>query len=393
MGSVAEHSPANPFSPSFGTTPPLLAGRDEVMARFAEAIEAGPTHPDYTLLVTGDRGTGKTALLNALEAMVSERGWMTVTAAASSEPLSERIASEAMRCLERLQGGVRQVRLGSVTVLGVGLELDHDDAAPARSRSLTSVLEQLGEALTDEGTGLLLTVDELHDVPRDDVRDVASAVQIVTRRRQNPIAFAAAALPLIEHSHLADPHMTFLQRCARAPLGPLTPDETRRALREPIVSRGSAIDDDALAEAVDSTLGYPYMIQLVGFHAWRMRATTDEPISVVDIRAAIVEAEHAMVEQVAGPVWNRLSPMDRRFLVAMLQDETESSLADIAARLDRSLQYARTYRRRLFAAGALSPMPAGRVRFRHHALRRRAQDAARDDPDLSRARGEDPGSG
>ena len=383
MGIVAERAPANPFSPSFGTTPPLLAGRDEVLARFAEAIETGPTHPDYTLLVTGDRGTGKTALLNALEATAAERGWLTVSAAASSESLSERIAAEAVRCLEQLPGGRRRVRLGSLSVLGVGVELDPGDAIPIGSGSLTSVLEQLGEELTDARIGLLLTVDELHDVPRDDVRNVASAVQIVTRRRQRPVAFAAAALPLIEHSHLADPHMTFLQRCARAPLGPLTPEETRRALREPIVSRGSAIDDDALAEAVDSTLGYPYMIQLVGFHAWRMRATTDEPISVVDIRAAIVEAEHAMVEQVAGPVWNRLSPMDRRFLVAMLQDESESSLADIAARLDRSLQYARAYRRRLLAAGALSPVSAGRVRFRHHALRRRAQDAARDDPDLS----------
>jgi len=380
---MAERSLANPFSPSFGTTPPLLAGRDEVMERFAEAIEAGPTHPDYTLLVTGDRGTGKTALLNALEAMVAERGWMTVTAAASSEPLSERIASEARRCLEMLSGGGGRVRLGSLSVLGVGVELDHGDAAPTWAGSLTGVLERLGEALADERTGLLLTVDELHDVPRDEVRDVASAVQIVTRRRQRPIAFAAAALPLIEHSHLADAHMTFLQRCARAPLGPLTPDETRRALREPIVSRGSAIDQDALAEGADSTLGYPYMIQLVGFHAWRMRATTDQPISVVDIRAAIVEAEHAMVEQVAGPVWNRLSRMDRRFLVAMLPDETDSSLADIAARLDRSLQYARTYRRRLLAAGALSPLSAGRVRFRHHALRKRAQDAARGEPDLS----------
>lgn len=383
MGIVAEHSPANPFSPSFGTTPPLLAGRDEVMARFAEAIEAGPTHPDYTLLVTGDRGTGKTALLNALEATVAERGWLTVTAAASSEPLSERIAAEAVRCLAQLSGGGRRLRLSSLSMLGVGLELDHGDAVPTSAGSLTSVLERLGEALTDERTGLLLTVDELHDVPRDDVRNVASAVQIVTRRRQRPIAFAAAALPLIERSHLADPHMTFLQRCARAPLGPLTPDETRRALREPIVSRGRAIDDDALAEAVGSTLGYPYMIQLVGFHAWRMRATTDVPISVVDIRAAIVEAEHAMVEQVAGPVWNRLSPMDRRFLVTMLQDEADSSMSDIAARLDRSIQYARTYRRRLLAAGALSPVSAGRVRFRHHALRRRARDAARDNPGLS----------
>ena len=58
----------NPFSPSFGTTPPLLAGRDEVIERFDEAIDTGPTHPDYTLLITGDRGTGKTALLNVLEA-------------------------------------------------------------------------------------------------------------------------------------------------------------------------------------------------------------------------------------------------------------------------------------------------------------------------------------
>jgi len=380
---VAERSPTNPFSPSFGTTPPLLAGRDKVLERFTEAIESGPTHPDYTLLVTGDRGTGKTALLNTLEATVAERGWLTVTAAASSEPLSERILTEALRCFEQLSGGSRHIKLGALSVLGVGLELEHGDASPTKAGSLTSALEHLGTALADKQTGLLLTVDELHDVERDDVRNVASAVQIATRRQQSPIAFAAAALPLIEHSHLADPHMTFLQRCARAPLGPLSTDETRRALREPIFSRGGTIDDDALAEAVESTLGYPYMIQLVGFHAWQMRSTPDEPINSVNIRAAIVEAEHAMVEQVAGPVWNRLSLMDRRFLLAMLQDEKGSSLADIAARLDRSLQYIRTYRRRLLAAGALSPTSEGRVRFRHHSLRKRAQDAARDDPNLS----------
>ncbi|MCY4068342.1 MAG: ATP-binding protein [Acidimicrobiaceae bacterium] len=388
---MAERSPVNPFSPSFGTTPPLLAGRDDVLDRFNEAIEAGPTHPDYTMLVTGDRGTGKTALLNTMEDTVSNRGWLTVTAASSSEPLSERIAAEALRSLEQFPGGERRIKLASLNVLGVGLELEQGSTATVKAGRLTSVLEQLGEALANKRVGLLITIDELHDVKRDDVRDVASAVQIATRRRQRPIAFAAAALPLIEHSHLADPHMTFLQRCARAPLDPLTPDETRRALREPIVSHGSFINNDALDEAVDSTLGYPYMIQLVGFHAWRMRTTTDEPISVDDVRGAILEAEHAMVEQVAGPVWNRLSPMDQRFLVAMLQDETDSSMADIASRLGRSPQHARTYRRRLLAAGALSPMPAGRVRFRHHALRRRAQDAARDDPDLTRPQGETTG--
>ena len=55
----------NPFSPTFGTTPPFMAGRDGVLERFAEAIRVGPTHPDYTIQITGDRGTGKTALFNA----------------------------------------------------------------------------------------------------------------------------------------------------------------------------------------------------------------------------------------------------------------------------------------------------------------------------------------
>ncbi len=212
---------------------------------------------------------------------------------------------------------------------------------------------------------------------RDDVRNVASAVQIVARRRQRPIAFAAAALPFIEDTHLADANMTFLQRCARARLGPLDEEETRVALRQPILDSGSAIDDDALAEAAALTLGYPYMIQLVGFHAWQMREDPSAPINLVNVRAGAAEAELIMVDQIAGPTWNRLSPMDRRFLIEMLPDEPDSSLADIATRLGRSLQYARTYRRRLIAAGAVRSSSKGRVRFLHHAFRSRAAAAVR----------------
>ncbi len=378
-------SPAgNPFSPTFGTTPPFLAGREEVLSRFDEAVNAGPLHPDYTLLITGDRGTGKTALLNVLEDRVADYGWMTITASASSEPLPTRIVGEAGRCLERLESGRRRPKIRSISAMGVGIQLGHDPEGPLSVPSLLSTLEQLGAALPKEGTGLLLTVDELHDVTRSDVRDVAAAIQIVTRRRLRPIAFAAAALPLIEHTHLADAQMTFLQRCARASLGPLDPVHTRQALHKPIVRSGAAIDDDALAEATKATLGFPYMIQLIGFHAWRFREKPDQPISLTNVQAATSEAVHTMVTQIAAPVWNRLSPMEKRFLVAMLLDPTASELADIAERIGRTLQYARTYRRRLLDAGAVSPAADGRIRFRHHAMRTRARQAARNDPNLTR---------
>ena len=54
----------NPFLPTFGTSPPLLVGRDGEVARFAHAFAEGPHHPDYTMLIVGDRGSGKTVLLN-----------------------------------------------------------------------------------------------------------------------------------------------------------------------------------------------------------------------------------------------------------------------------------------------------------------------------------------
>ena len=45
----------NPFSPSFGTAPPVLAGRDHILEEVDAALDAGPSHPGYTLLGGGQR--------------------------------------------------------------------------------------------------------------------------------------------------------------------------------------------------------------------------------------------------------------------------------------------------------------------------------------------------
>ncbi|WP_420438591.1 hypothetical protein [Candidatus Poriferisodalis sp.] len=51
------------------------------------------------------------------------------------------------------------------------------------------------------------------------------------------------------------------------------------------------------------------MIQLVGFHAWRFGIDNPGPIAASTVQAAISEAERTMIEQIARPVWNRLSPL------------------------------------------------------------------------------------
>ena len=49
----------NQFRPSFGVTPPLLAGRDTEIIAFGDALDEGPGAPGRATLYTGVRGIGK----------------------------------------------------------------------------------------------------------------------------------------------------------------------------------------------------------------------------------------------------------------------------------------------------------------------------------------------
>ena len=47
---------SNPFSPSFGVTPRVLAGRDAALAAFRDSFSGGAGAPARTVLVVGSRG-------------------------------------------------------------------------------------------------------------------------------------------------------------------------------------------------------------------------------------------------------------------------------------------------------------------------------------------------
>ena len=89
----------NPFSPTFGASPLVLAGRDDILGDIDDALTVGPTHPDYTALFIGVRGAGKTAMLNAVEDLARERGWLIVSDTAAPAGLLDCLAAAAARLL------------------------------------------------------------------------------------------------------------------------------------------------------------------------------------------------------------------------------------------------------------------------------------------------------
>lgn len=157
-------SASNPFTPSFGTTPPLLVGRDDAITAFAEALDTGVGDPYRAMLLTGTRGSGKTVLLNALEDQARHRGWAVVSQTARPGMLAEmidtRLPRAAIDALGRKQNST--ITAASATAFGVGASITRNldtDAGPEpdlrdRLFHLADTMDQTNQA------GVLISIDE-----------------------------------------------------------------------------------------------------------------------------------------------------------------------------------------------------------------------------------------
>lgn len=351
----------NPFSPTFGTSPPALTGRDDILEDLSEAYETGPWHPDYTVLFIGVRGTGKTVMLNAAEDIVRERGWLVIAEQGGPGGLIERVRDRGARLVEALENKPpRQV--SGLQAAGVGIAFEHR-SSPSDTQDLRDTLTTLSDRLARAGSGLLITIDELHAADVDEVRELGAILQHVTRREGRPVAFAGAALPYIEDRLFEGRLATFLQRCSRYDIGPLDDAASRRALEIPMRRSGATISDQILNRAVDAANGYPFMVQLVGFYTWKAARDPAAGISDSEALAGVERAESRISRLVVAPTWNELSDVDRSFLTAMIDDADDSGLAAIAERMGVTLSYAHVYRRRLERAGIIVTTARNTVAF------------------------------
>ena len=360
--------PTNPFAPSFGIAPPKLAGRDDILTNIEAAWSVGPTHPDCTTLLIGRRGTGKTVVLGALRSLALARGWLTISEAAATSGMPNRLAHRAAEHLNRRVDDLLPSIAADLSAAGVGLGSDYDPHADL-ARRLPHLLEGLAVQLQADGVGVVFTIDELHSGDIDELRALGVAIQDVTRVRRLPLAFVGAGLPILEDTLLADTAVTFLQRCARYEIGHLDPHETWVALAEPVRELGGRMTPEAVERAVEVSQGYPFLVQLVGYHAWEAAPQPTVEVTLDDMMIGTEAARRQTEQLVIAPLWRDLAHGSRRFLAAMASDNTPSRMSDIAARLEVSSAYAGVYRSRLLKSGLVAPAGAGRIDFAFDATR------------------------
>lgn len=347
----------NPFTPTFGRVPVLMAGREAITTQMERAFQAGPGDPRLSTIFTGARGTGKTALLLHLSRVASAQGWIAVNVTAVPGMLDDIVertldaASEFIDTAAHAQ--VKALSFGQL----VGVEWDNPTSAPGNWRTrMTRLLDALGE----QGIGLLITVDEVRP-DLDEMVHLATVYQHFVGEERR-VALALAGLPGKVSSLLRNESVSFLRRADRHSLGPIPHDELAKGIRLTVQEGGRDIDPVALDLAAESSEGFPYLMQLIGFQSWEQRPDSSE-IDVRDVQAGVRAAQRDFAERVLEATYFDLSPRDLDFLGAMLEDPRESRLADIAVRLGVASNYTSTYKRRLIEQGVIGERGPSCVAF------------------------------
>ena len=366
----------NPFTPTFGIIPPFMAGREELIEELSGAFANGLGDPNLCTIISGARGTGKTALLSFMASEAQSQGWIAVRTTAF-EGMLEDILDQALVSARDFLDSLGGPKLRGVSI-GQLVSFEWENEAP-RAGNWRTQMNALLDQLAEQDIGLLITVDEVK-VTITEMKRLAQVYQhFVSEGRK--VALLMAGLPHAVSMMLNDDDVSFLRRARKHALGRIADGDIRDAMLLTIEQNGRSIARDALDSAVEIVDGFPYMMQLVGYRMWAESPRSHE-ISLEDARHGIQLATQEMVEGVLEYTYRELSDGDRRFLAAMLPDAKESSLAAIAQRMGVKSNYASQYKRRLLTQGIIGEYCKGYVRFDMPVFREYLQQRlAEDNPD------------
>ena len=348
---------SNPFTPVVGKVPLYMAGRETIIADVEAALSGAGNDPAIISLLVGARGTGKTALLSRFADTAESIGWVTARVTCVPGMLDD-ILIRTLRAARHLVDTQPSPKIKAPGVANLAsLELEESVARPSNWRSK---IENVLDALAECGTGLLVTVDEANASTREMATLVAAFQHFLGEDRK--VSLIMAGFPYGVSSLLSGESTSFLRRAARYELEPLSDYEVEEALIRTMKEGGKTFAPDALDTAVKAVKGFPFMLQLVGYRAWRI-ANGSGVVDLDSVSAAVDIARKELDQRVYDAVWFELSETDKSFLAAMARDPGPTRQSELAARLGKPTAHVSRYKKRMLQQGIIRERARGVLEF------------------------------
>jgi hypothetical protein len=343
----------NPYAPGAGQRPPELAGRDRELDVFDVVLErVARGRPERSLVLTGLRGVGKTVLLNSLRSQAIGRLWGTGKIEARPDQSLRRPVAAALhmavrelaprhRAPERIDDFLGVLKAFALRAnqanaklrdrwqpgIDVPVKTGRADSGDIEI-DLVELFTDAAAVATDVGTGVALFIDEMQDVPPDDISALCAACHELSQLGA-PLIVVGAGLPhlpaVLSAAKSYSERLFRYQRIDR--LDRIAADQ---ALGAPAAREEVEYEPKALDLLYEKSGGYPYFVQAYGKATWDHAPRT--PITAEDVKVAAPEAEAELAVGFFGSRFERATPAEREYMRAMasLSAASRSDDMDIA---------------------------------------------------------------
>ena len=178
---------------------------------------------------------------------------------------------------------------------------------------LADLFQVMGKAAQKGSTAIVLSIDELQHVPKD---QLAALIGALHRANQEllPVTMVGAGLPqLVGQTGDAKSYAERLFEFAR--VGCLNDQDAEVALTIPAGREGVKFHRDAIQKILLETQGYPYFLQAWGKHCWTV--AKGPTIGLDDARQATAAAIIELDSSFFRVRFDRLTRTQKRYLRAM----------------------------------------------------------------------------
>ncbi len=341
-------------------------------------VKAG--RPERSFLLVGLRGVGKTVLLNEVRKLADGLDYRATfieahegkSLAALLLPSLRQILVSLDRMAQISQKAKRGLRILKSFFIGmklkyhdveIGIDVDPETGIADSGNlepDLVEVFVAVGEAAADRKTAVALIIDEMQYLSEVELSALIMAMHQMSQR-QLPVVLVGAGLPQLVA--LAGRSKSYAERLFQFPeVGALQPVDAAEAVQDPVQEQGVRFTEDAVAEIILQTKGYPYFLQEWAYQAWNLAPTS--PIGIDIVREATRESIRRLDANFFRVRFDRLTPREKDYLRALadMGDTTQRS-GDIAERLNVKVQSIAPVRNGLIKKGMIYSPAHGDTAF------------------------------
>ena len=329
-------------------------------------------------MLMGLRGVGKTVLLNRIEELAEDNGYITsFIEAPEDRKLVDLLYPKIHQVLRKLSlteaartathSALRALRsFAAAFTISVG---DFDvsvDAEPGVADSgnleydLTELFLKVGTAAKAAGRGWVLLIDEVQYLTAPELGALIVAIHRINQKAL-PVLMFGAGLPAI--AALSGDAKSYAERLFVFPkVDALPATAAADAIRQPIEDEGETIDDVLLDRIIALTRGYPYFLQEWGYQVWNVSERS--PIGMDCIVAAGAEALRRLDEGFFKVRIDRLTPKEKEYAIAMARlGAGPYRSAEVAEMLGEKLTTLGPRRAQIIAKGMIYSPAHGDIAF------------------------------